>query len=310
VAEEPPAYVALTFDVDANVAEAWADALLEAGAQSIDAADASAGSDAEAPLYGEPEFNAWPSTRLTALFETAASLPEITARAAAIVGKPVPTYSTARVPGGDWVRRTQAQFAPIQVSERLWIVPTWSRAPDPNAAVVALDPGLAFGTGTHPSTLLCLRWLSAHLEPGDSLLDYGCGSGILAIAAAKLGARRVTGVDVDPQAIATSRANARANAVAATFALADEAASRTFDVVVANILANPLELLAPLLAARVRFGGRIVLSGILEPQADAVRDAYAQWFNIAPWGSTDGWVALAGVRRARSASDAVARGDG
>jgi ribosomal protein L11 methyltransferase len=299
VPDASPAYVAVTFEVDGRVAEAWADALLEAGAQSVDATDAKAGTDAEVPVYAEPDAATWPTIRLSALFETGAPWRKSLELASAIVGNTLPAYSTALVPGADWVRRTQAQFAPIQASERLWIVPTWCTAPDPTAVVVSLDPGLAFGTGTHPSTLLCLRWLSAHLHSGDSLLDYGCGSGILAIAAAKLGASRVTGVDIDPQAIATARANARANAVAATFALADEAIPDRFDVVVANILANPLELLAPLLAARVRRGGRIVLSGILEPQADAVRDAYRRWFNIGSWGSTDGWVALAGVRNAR-----------
>jgi ribosomal protein L11 methyltransferase len=167
------------------------------------------------------------------------------------------------------------------------------------AAVVTLDPGLAFGTGSHPSTLLCLRWLSLNMGAGASVLDYGCGSGILAIAAAKLGAARVVGIDIDSQAIATSRANAQLNDVAAVFGASDEFEGETFDVVVANILANPLELLAPLLAGRVRTGGRVVLSGILEAQATGVLAAYDRWFNIGPWGSTEGWVALAGVRRAR-----------
>lgn len=300
MAEDSPShYVAVTFDVRGSVAETWADALLEAGAQSVDAADAKAGTDAESPAYGEPNASAWRVIRMTALFGERDSWQQILAQAAAILGEPAPRYSSALVEGGDWVRKTQAQFKPIRVTQHLWIVPTWCAPPDPHAVVVTLDPGLAFGTGTHPTTQLCLRWLAEHLHPGDSLLDYGCGSGILAIAAAKLGADRVAGVDIDDQAIATSRANAKANGVEIAFGLPDEVDAGSFDVAVANILANPLELLAPLLAGRVRGGGHIVLSGILESQAGPVLDAYGRWFNIGPWGSTDGWVALAGSRNGR-----------
>ncbi len=298
MAEGSPPYLAVTFDVKGSVAEAWADALLEAGAQSIDATDAGAGTGTESPVFDEPELGAWPAIRLTALFEADSPWREMLDRASAIVGEPTPLWSTTSVPSEDWVRKAQGQFGPIRVSERLWVVPTWHAPPDPGAIVVRVDPGLAFGTGTHPTTLLCLRWLDANLRPGDTLLDYGCGSGILAIAAAKLGAKRVMGVDIDPQAVATSRANGKANAVDVAFELAPEAAPEAFDVVVANILANPLELLAPLLAGRVRAAGHVVLSGILEAQADAVLGAYGRWFNIGSWGSADGWVALAGVRRA------------
>jgi len=298
VAESPPC-VALRFDVPGEAAEIWTDALLDAGAQSVDAADADAGTGQERPAYGDPASLPWPRVRLTALVAAGEAWQAILARAEAISGRRVPACSASRVESGDWVRKTQAQFTPIRVGGRLWIVPTWCTPPEPDAVVVTLDPGLAFGTGAHPTTLLCLRWLAEELHRGESLLDYGCGSGILAIAAAKLGASRVTGVDIDPQAILTSRANAKANAVDGRFGLADEMAPDTFDVVAANILANPLELLAPLLAARVRAGGRIVLSGILEDQSGALLDAYRRWFNIGPWGSTDGWVALAGERAAR-----------
>ena len=162
--------------------------------------------------------------------------------------------------------------------------------------VVRADPGLAFGTGSHPTTRLCLRWLAANLAPGQSVLDYGCGSGILAIAAAKLGAAAVAGTDIDPQAIEASRANAARNRVSARFVLPDALAPDPVDIVVANILANPLRLLAPVLAARVREGGAIFLSGILEDQAAAVRGAYRRWFKLGAWGTDDGWVALTGRR--------------
>lgn len=290
--------MAVAFDAGIKVAESWADALLAEGASSVDATDASAGTAAEVPVYGEPAAHPWPVVRLTALFAEAAPWETMLSRAAAAVGEPLPKYSTSAVATTDWVLRTQAQFAPIRVDERLWIVPSWCAPPDPAAIAITLDPGLAFGTGAHPSTLLCLRWLAAHMPHGASVLDYGCGSGILAIAAAKLGARTVAGVDIDPQAVETSRENAKANAVPAVFTSPEDLAPGTFDLAVANILANPLEILAPLLAGRVRPGGQVVLAGILEAQTAAVRGAYERWFNIGPWGSTDGWVALAGARRA------------
>ncbi|MCC6197698.1 MAG: 50S ribosomal protein L11 methyltransferase, partial [Burkholderiales bacterium] len=192
----------------------------------------------------------------------------------------------------DWVRKTQAQFGPIEVAPGLFIVPTWSQPPDPAAVNIRLDPGLAFGTGSHPTTRLCLAYLRTALRGGESVLDYGCGSGILAIAAARLGASRVTGVDVDPQALGASAANAQANAVAAAFVSPEELPPGRFDVVVANILANPLVLLAPVLCARVAPHGRIALSGVLAEQADAVAAAYAPWFTLAATEASDGWVLL------------------
>ena len=293
---------ALSFDTAADAAERWADALLNAGALSVDVADPHAGTPAETPLYAEPGGSGtalWPVSRLTALFDAAVDPEAALANAAACLDEAVPAHRRATIAEVDWVRTTQAQFAPIRVTDRLWIVPSWHEPVDTGAINIVLDPGLAFGTGSHPTTLLCLRWLAANLERGASVLDYGCGSGILAIAAAKLGAGAVTGVDVDPQAIAASRLNAHANGVAAEFCSPDRYSAPPVEIVVANILANPLELLAPLLAARVGTHGSIVLSGILEPQADRVAAAYARWFNIAPWGNADGWTALAGVRHAR-----------
>jgi ribosomal protein L11 methyltransferase len=176
-------------------------------------------------------------------------------------------------------------------------VPSWHDPPVPGAVVVRLDPGVAFGTGSHPTTRLCLQWLRETVRGGEAVLDYGCGSGILAIAAARLGARAVVGTDIDPQAVAAARINGYANRVAARFELPHALPPQPHDIVVANILTNPLLLLAPVLARAARAGGRIALSGILAPQADDVLEAYAPWFNIARWREAEGWVLLAGERR-------------
>jgi ribosomal protein L11 methyltransferase len=298
-------YVALRFDADADAAEGWADALLDAGALSVDVADPNAGTAEESPLYGEPGMapaRLWPVSRLTAMFASAADVPPALADLAA-AGMALPPYETFPVAEQDWVRATQAQFGPIRIAERLWIIPSWCAPVDASAINLALDPGLAFGTGSHPTTRLCLAWLARELRAGESVLDYGCGSGIIAIAASRLGAGRVVGTDIDPQALAASAANAQHNAVSARFVTPDRLATdeRTpFDVVVANILANPLQLLAPALANRVRKGGRIVLSGILAAQGDAVMTVYRRWFNIGVCESDDGWIALAGTRQDRA----------
>ena len=294
-------YVGLRFDADAESAEAWSDALLEGGALSVDIADAQAGTADEAPIYAEPDAPSeahWPVSRLTALYSGASVLAHALARLTE-AGRSLPPHETFDVPEQDWVRATQAQFAPIEITPSLWIVPSWHEPVDPAAINLALDPGLAFGTGSHPTTRLCLKWLVRELRGGESVLDYGCGSGILAIAACRLGAGRVVGTDIDPQAVTASRANAQRNDVDPSFVPVEElAAGETFDVVVANILANPIMSLAPAFARRLRSGGRIVLSGILDAQADAVIDGYARWFNIGVCESEDGWVALAGTRTA------------
>jgi ribosomal protein L11 methyltransferase len=294
-------YIALRFDIDADAAEVWADALMESGALSVDIADARAETPDEAPIYGEPGMavtTVWPVSRLTVLFSAATNLAAALAALAAS-GKVLPPHETFSVPEQDWVRATQAQFAPLRITETLWIVPSWCEPVDPAAINLALDPGLAFGTGSHPTTRLCLKWLARELRAGDTVLDYGCGSGILAIAACRLGAARVVGTDVDAQALVASRANALRNGVEAAFLPVERLRREQipFDVVVANILANPLSLLAPALARRVRPGGHVVLSGILDAQASAVIAAYRRWFNIAICDSDDGWVALAGSRR-------------
>jgi ribosomal protein L11 methyltransferase len=238
-------------------------------------------------------------SRLTALFASATDVGKALDTALAASGTSAMPHETFAVADQDWVRASEAQFTPIRISEALWIVPSWCAPVDPQAVNLVLDPGLAFGTGAHPTTRLCLRWLVRELRAGDSVLDYGCGSGILAIAASMLGAGRVIGVDIDPQALPAARANAARNRADTLFASPDELAadpSACFDVVVANILANPLLLLAPALARRVRAGGRIVLSGILASQADEVAAAYGRWFRIGIGETDEDWVALAGTR--------------
>lgn len=287
--------------VDSKQAEPLSDALMEVGALSVSLEDADAGTMDETPLFGEPDHptaELWPHSIAVVLLDEDADVAETLAVAAKQTGIPAPTdYTIETVAEQDWVRLTQSQFAPIPISPRLWIVPTWHAAPDSSAINLKLDPGLAFGTGSHPTTRLCLRWLDAHLQGGETLLDYGCGSGILAIAAAKLGAAQVDGVDIDAQAVAASRDNAELNNVAALFCLPGDLAPGQYDVVVANILTNPLKGMAPLLAGRVLPGGRLVLSGILAEQAEDVMAIYRDWFVFDPPAIDEGWVRLTGVKK-------------
>jgi len=286
--------------VDAARVSAVSDALIEEGALSIDVADARAGTERETPIFGEPGQDlevAFGSNRLIALFAPEADLPAVIERAMAAAGLSITAdYKITEVPEQDWVRLTQSQYDPIRVSSRLWIVPSWHASPDPAAINIVLDPGLAFGTGSHPTTRLCLDWLDRYMLPGNSVIDYGCGYGILAIAAAKLGAARVRGVDIDEQAVLSSRYNAQRNNVVAEFSNAEDVPPQPADVVLANILSNPLKVLAPLLARLTVHGGKLVLSGILTPQAGDVADAYRAWFAVEPPVTDDGWVRLIGTR--------------
>ena len=294
-------FIAVRFDVEAAAADRWSDRLLEAGALSVDAADPRARTADETAVFDEPGAASerwWPTVRLTALLGPETDADSWLHRAAALADEPVPAYETFPVADRDWVRATQAQFGPLRIEDDLWIVPTWCAPPKPDAVNVMLDPGVAFGTGSHPTTRLCLAWLRARVQPGCSVLDYGCGSGILAIAAARLGAARATGVDIDPQALRAGADNAMQNGVDVTFTHADALPHGRFDIVVANILANPLRMLAPALAARTERGGAIALAGILAAQADDVRAAYARWFDLRVWRAEDGWVLLAGQRDA------------
>lgn len=294
------------FLCDEKSAEDFGDLLLDAGAMSVTIEDADRDKPDEVPLYGEPGLEpqtlAWRRSRLSVLVAEDFDAVTSATIAAKALGIEVPQIeSDSAVPDENWVKVTQAQFKPTRVSDRLWIVPTWHEPPSPEAINIRLDPGVAFGTGSHPTTHLCLKWLDAHIKPGMHVLDYGCGTGILAIAAAKLGADPVDGTDIDPQAVEAAAANAKANDVKARFVLPGAVGEQTYDVVVANILSNPLKLLAPALLARVAPGGSLVLSGVLARQAEEVIAVYRKAdpsVEMIVWQTEEGWVCIAGQKKA------------
>jgi ribosomal protein L11 methyltransferase len=291
-------FAALDVELDAHDARSLSDALLSVGALSVELGDAESGTPDEQPLFDEPgEGHGWRRMKLTALFpgdvDAAASLQQ----ACALCGLAAPGPRVRRIEDDDWVRRSQDQFQPVRVSERLWVVPTWHVPPDAGAINLLLDPGLAFGTGSHATTRLCLLWLARSVKGGESVVDYGCGSGILAIAALKLGASRAIGIDIDPEAVAVAQANARRNGVSAIFSDAGTASDVSGDLVVANILANPLKMLAPVLARTCNPGGRLALSGILSAQEAEIRETYLPWFRLDERAEEEGWLCLSGARR-------------
>lgn len=305
-------YRELVFTVSAEIAEPLGDVLLDLGALSVTVEDDAAGGYDENPLYGEPGLTpqvlAWDRSCVTALFnpeidrsDQAEFIPELLA-SLKDAGFDLSAPQEKVVEEQDWVRLTQSQFEPIQIGKRIWVVPSWHEAPlDPDAICLAVDPGLAFGTGSHPTTHLCLLWLESQENlHKQSLLDYGCGSGILAIAAAKLGCSPVVGTDIDPQAMIAARNNAEVNHTQIQFVLPNEgapelAADTKYDIVMANILANPLQVLAPALVNKMREGGQIVLSGVLLRQAEEVIATYSQWLSLSIWKENDGWVCLHGT---------------
>jgi ribosomal protein L11 methyltransferase len=302
-------WLSLTFMVESCYVDSVSDQLLELGALSVDVHDAGEGTKEEQPLFGEPgapPLRFWDQAEISVLLEINCNVNQIMQAVMHAAKLPVqPDYSVTQIEEQDWVRLTQSQFDPIQISQRLWIVPSWHNSPDPAAINLRLDPGLAFGTGSHPTTQLCLSWLDIFLRPEEIVLDYGCGSGILAIAALKLGAGKVVGVDIDPNAITASQENARINdcnpdklsfCTQLPSSTDGNSLQNSMTMVVANILANPLIMLAPIFMNAIQSGGRIALSGILEAQADEVLQVYSQWFRMEISASEQGWVLLTGEK--------------
>jgi ribosomal protein L11 methyltransferase len=302
----------LVLRAPAVLVEPVSDFLMDgADALSVSVEDADADTDAEQALFGEPGMPApaagWERSTLKALFETEGAAEQAaTLLLAQAWAADVNLQSLSLMPDQDWVRLTQAQFAPVEITPSFWVVPSWHDAPAAASQVIRLDPGLAFGTGTHPTTRMCLRWLAAQpaTNPGDSaswrVLDYGCGSGILAIGAALVGATSIDAVDIDPAAVQATTENAARNGVPAAVLKPGlpDAVSGAYDTVLANILATPLTLLAPLLAGHVAPGGWLVMAGILERQADALKAAYAPWMDLRVADLEDGWILMTAQRPA------------
>ncbi len=289
----------LVLRTGANSVEPVSDALMnELDALSVSVEDADADSEMEQALFGEPGLPApsaaWEHSTLRALFADEA---RATAAATLLLAQDwasdVHLQALRALPTQDWVRLTQTQFTPVAITATFWVVPSWHQAPAAARKLIRLDPGMAFGTGTHPTTRMCLRWIADHAQAWPRVLDYGCGSGILAIGAALHGAQQIDAVDIDPAAVEATRANASANCVMVRTAAPDLGSGR-YQLVLANILAKPLVLLAPLLSAYVADGGDLVLAGILERQVDELRMAYAPWLALELHDRQDGWVLLVG----------------
>jgi ribosomal protein L11 methyltransferase len=304
----------LVLRVNEALVEHVSDALSdELGALAVSVEDAQADSDSERAMFGEPGMPppraGWAQSTVRALFDGAA---QATHAATLLLAQDwaadgVRVQSLDAVPDEDWVRMTQSQFAPVEITPTFWIVPSWHEAPPEARKIIRLDPGLAFGTGTHPTTRMCLRWISRHAQPWPRVLDYGCGSGILAVGAALHGAKSIDAVDIDTAAVEATRANAQRNGVTLNAAL-PHAAAGGYDLVLANILATPLTLLAPLLASHLADGASLVMAGILERQADELRAAYAPWCALDVADGDDGWILMTGRARAERAAAATPAG--
>jgi ribosomal protein L11 methyltransferase len=293
------AWLLLKIQANDQNAESISDALMDLGALSASIEDAHAETIEEQAIFGEPGDpppGIWQQNIVTAMLDEEADVAKLLQNLQTSTQIQHFSYTTETIEEQDWVRATQAQFDPIEITDNLWIVPTWHTSPNTNAINIILDPGLAFGTGSHPTTHLCLEWLTQQSSL-NTVLDYGCGSGILAIAAQKLGAKKVVGVDIDEQAVIASRYNAEQNQSSIDFFDANEFADQTFDVVVANILSSALMVLAPALAKYCKTGGKIALSGILEEQTEALVARYSEWFKMDAPIQKDAWILLTGVKK-------------
>lgn len=287
--------LAVSVDLEGLDAEAVEDACFAAGALSVSYTDRRDDPILE-PAPGE--FRLWPATRLQALFPSELAAPGLIAGLAALLGLDPSRFDVQSVADRPWEREWLRDFHPIRCGRRLWICPSHQQVTEPDAVVVQMDPGLAFGTGTHPTTRLCLEWLDARCEPATRVIDYGCGSGILAIAALRLGARAADAFDIDPQALVATRDNARVNGVDDRLLIHESAATLTpgADLLLANILSGPLCELAASFRERLARGGELVLAGLLDEQAHEVIRAYAPWIALHPWATREGWTCLSGRR--------------
>ena len=299
------AWLLLKIQANENNADAISDALMSIGALSASIEDANAETAAEQAIFGEPSSQhieyappgIWQQNIITAMFQEDADIGHVISTLSTETTIPKFQYSTEIIAEQDWVRATQAQFDPIKITDKFWIVPTWHVAPNQDAINIILDPGLAFGTGSHPTTHLCLEWLTNQSLQNHSVLDYGCGSGILAIAAKKLAAKHVIGVDIDDQAIIASNYNAQQNQVNIEFYDANSFSQQSFDIVMANILSSALMVLAPALSKYCKTGAKLALSGILESQKETLIARYSEWFNMDSPIQKDAWILLTGTKR-------------
>lgn len=297
---ETMAWVSVNIEAKDNTANLISDTLMELGALSAIIEDANADTLDEQPIFGEPGDPApgiWQQNIVSALFDEHVDISEVVKQLETLTQLSELQYKIEHIAEQDWVRATQSQFDPIRIQDNLWIVPTWHAAPNPDAINIILDPGLAFGTGSHPTTHLCLKWIAQNVDITKTVLDYGCGSGILAITAKKLGAKQVIGVDIDHQAIQASIYNAAQNNADAKFYMANTYKTQPADIVVANILSSALMVLAPNLANACKAQGKIALSGILKEQVVELLAIYSEWFIMNPPTYKDGWVLLTGTKK-------------